>query len=137
MTSDPDYVAKAFVNLGDWTKVYSALHPEASDKKAEEGGRRLSERKDVARALDSIRRRQVYVRKSKDDLLLSLEEIIDSGEEDKDKIAAIKAYSELAGYKREERKQPIQIINLTQEEMQIASEEFKSLPAPTQDPKPG
>lgn len=137
MVSDPEYVARAFINLGDWTKVYAALHPDSSEKKASEGGQRLSQRKDVARALDTIRRRQVYVRKSKDDLLLDLERIIETAEREGDKIQAIKTYAELAGYRKEEKKQPIQVINLTNEELRIAEREISCLPVSTQDVKPG
>lgn len=136
IVADPAYVARAFINLGDWGKVYGALHPEASEAKARVGGQKLSQRRDVSRALDTIRRRQAHVRKTKDDLLLYLEQVIDTAEKDSDRIAAVRTYAELAGYRREDKKQAITVINMTQEEVRIAEHEIKSLPAPVEDPLP-
>lgn len=130
---DPEMAARAYLNLGSWPRVYKAFNTNADEKEAKEKGGDLGERKDVQRALDSLRRRQVYVRKSKDDLLLALEDVIEEADKDSDKIGAIKLYSELAGYKREEKREHVPVITITTEEFKIAERELKSLPGTTED----
>lgn len=118
-----ELVANAYIQLGTWKEVYRALVPNCSASELESGAGRLAKRIDVRAKLDELRTKRIYARKTRDDLLRELDRVIKVSDKGGEVIQAVKAYADLAGYTKEEKRQDIiPVIALSKEDFKVLSD---------------